>query len=493
MIYPVRRVVFVNFICFFICLEESPAQIHLPTGAKTASAVIGSRLIAQTSRTYNSYGLEIDTAAFYYSDSMFKMPNYYWDQTHFQLPRYKYDSMLGWRFVTSTGVYIPSVRDVMTYDPLHRPIARQFYFWDTVANHYGNPYNINTYSYDAMGNLVVDTEKLTPYFSVSGSWDSGAIYVTYDANRRVTSRLEKIRDALTGVYVNSARFAYVYDGNGDIASDTEYKWNNSANVWDNVEYDLFYNVANKPVKFSQIWWNKYTNSWENWNLYTYSYDASNNLTQSIYQYWESSSGSYSNMFRKSYYYNFNNDDTLLVEYNWLTTGTGTWGLNDCYLMSYDGNHNQVSWTHQNWGGVWENDSKVTCSYNSYNQVLTSIGYTWNADTAIWTPNNRTDCYYELYTYDPTGVKQATGKSEAKIKLYPSPANVILNIYIDLPVEQNASFTILDAFGNIWYQSEVLKIKTCDEQLSIANLPTGNYFVRVVSENTVLNERFLIVR
>ncbi len=71
-----------------------------------------------------------------------------------------------------------------------------------------------------------------------------------------------------------------------------------------------------------------------------------------------------------------------------------------------------------------------------------------------------------------------------ISLYPNPASTVLN----LKNAENATIQVYDVLGKMIFSQENISM---DEQINVANLQTGTYFMKISKDNLVATKRFLI--
>lgn len=107
-----------------------------------------------------------------------------------------------------------------------------------------------------------------------------------------------------------------------------------------------------------------------------------------------------------------------------------------------------------------------------------------------------DFNYPIYTnttlntlYEPTSIEKPLTET---LGLFPNPAQNVLNIEIPTALAgQGLRFECLDLTGKVVMSKE--NVQAGKTQLSVAELPQGWYFARVIGKNTLLNGKFVIVR
>ncbi len=85
------------------------------------------------------------------------------------------------------------------------------------------------------------------------------------------------------------------------------------------------------------------------------------------------------------------------------------------------------------------------------------------------------------------VKVDKYSSNPDIKLYPTPANDVLNIN-NIPLTKNAKINIYDIVGNIVYNSEI-NYNEKNKTLNISNLNDGVYFIKINADNFSYVKKF----
>lgn len=76
---------------------------------------------------------------------------------------------------------------------------------------------------------------------------------------------------------------------------------------------------------------------------------------------------------------------------------------------------------------------------------------------------------------------------ASLSVWPNPASSVINLSLSAP--QNANYTVVDVVGNTW--AEFSGAPT--SQLSIVDLPTGQYFVSTTVHGKAITQRFEVQR
>ena len=140
--------------------------------------------------------------------------------------------------------------------------------------------------------------------------------------------------------------------------------------------DITYNAANLPTNYTFQLWNGV--GWDNYLQLVFTYDANNNNTAQIIKLWDGSA--WTNYFQTVYTFNGNNDQTSELSQFW--TGFSWLNLSN-YLYTYDANHHLLTEIDQSWTGTaWLNDYKYTYTYSGDDQTV-ELTQTWNDVDAVW--------------------------------------------------------------------------------------------------------------
>lgn len=363
-------------------------------------------------------------------------------------------------------------------------------------------------SYDAFTDDW-DYDKRTDYQYTGSQYDNSYRSTkTYDASNRLATILDEQWNG--SAWENYIRGTVMYTGN-DIAGGTGEMWNGS--TWDPLYKTSFtYDGNHNLLTTTDEEWNgsSYDITYRNTMTYnassqvltstdeedqgsgldftyrtTYTYTGTQ-LTMEVEE--EYISGSWQNSSRILYTYDANNNAVTTETEQW---NGSSWDKDGKETRTFDGNHNMLTNIHANWtGSSYEPGIRITNTYNGYNQMLTQIIDAW--DGSAFVPSNGMPYfrnYYEMFNND---VKK-TAVQNASLKTYPVPAGNELNI--ELNFKQPAAFavTISDMTGKVmaaWTEQPVAQYR---KTINTANLPSGNYILRVSAGTEQLQQKLNIVK
>jgi hypothetical protein len=355
--------------------------------------------------------------------------------------------------------------------------------------------------------------KTTPKFDNSYTWtyDTGAYtnsyyYVqSFDANNNITSKIAEFWNGTS--WQNLSNTLYTYNSSNKMTTMILQNWNGTS--WAPVSQDVYsYNANGKLVIDQYQQWNSLTSMFDIASQRTYYYDASNNKINETDQVYSGGSPTYSNQW--AYTYSATNQ-LLTTTFN---TWTGVWSPSTLTTNTYDSSGNMInvlyqtydgvttSWVNstldiysgftgnhlpaldirQNWNGTgsgtWDNAIQYMFTYNSYGQMTSSTGQSWNIvgvfEFALGDP--MANYYYQTYG-TVNEVKSITNKG-GDAKLYPVPSSDVLNVDLTWNEAQAASIAIYDAQGKVVRQWSTPVATSYSSTVSVNNLSEGVYFMQI---------------
>jgi hypothetical protein len=142
-------------------------------------------------------------------------------------------------------------------------------------------------------------------------------------------------------------------------------------------HDLFKYSYDNKLNLTQDLYQYYdsTAGWVNSNLMQYSYDSFNRDTLAVNQSWDTFDLIWLLISKYSNTYDANNNLLYTLNSQWANPG---WVLSGRFLYTYDANNNTLERLSQWFDNPnWNNDSRATYTYDANNNLLTDIYETWN--------------------------------------------------------------------------------------------------------------------
>ncbi len=374
-------------------------------------------------------------------------------------------------FDTGTSAYVPSTRDLTTYNAQFYTLSRTYQTYDGTLFVNSTLY---AYEYDAQN-------RQTSY--TYSTWD-GAVWVgqtrtlsTYDANGLISATNQSY-NAVTSAWENTNRTVYTYDLTGKQESRLDQNWVGGA--WENSTREVYtYNTEGQlSLTLGQTW---SSGAWENSYEYTYQYNANGSYTLFISRQWVA--GAWENYYRYTYTYNSSNYmEANVLEY-WVA---GAWEKDSRQVITYVNGPNYDIYLFQDWdGALWVNDYRYEYTYDSYNNYDVTAYTVW--DGAAWVPSNRTFYYYE--SFEVVGISGPLAAKEAKV--FPNPFEGSLTIEFNATTAENAIFSLYDITGKQVATSQ-LQTVVGNNMLAVntADLQSGLYFYQLSSAGSTLKGKLI---
>ncbi len=350
--------------------------------------------------------------------------------------------------------------------------------------------------YDQSTNWIVDT----------GVYNNNYYYLqSFDANNNLLSTITQYWNGTA--WVNWTNVLYTYNSNNTKATAIYQSWGGAS--WVNNSQDVYsYNTTNQLFSDQNNVWNGLSMTFTPNTLKIYTYDASSNLISEVDQQYSTGSGwTYTN----EALYTYSGTELLTSTYN--SWSGSAWVSNYMYTNSYDTSgdlltnlyqtYSGTAWvnqslkvfsnftatgsnlaqteTDQTWdttgSGSWSNVNQYTYSYNSYGQMTSSIGESWNVGVG-WefaSGDPAAFYYYQTYSTINTGVKTVVNNA-GNVNIYPVPAQNILNIDLTWAQAQTATIAIYDMNGR---------------QINTLNVPMGTQYHGAVSVNNLADGMYVV--
>lgn len=376
----------------------------------------------------------------------------------------------------------------------------------------------------------------------------------YNANNLVSERIWLYPTAapLNSPLVNSRRSTYTYDANNNLIKEVEGKWNMTTSAWENFQQDLYvFNNGNLEKRTRQSWvnstWVNYTQAeytysnglnteyeytlWNTTNsqvtsknkvVYTYNagghmtmlvnqqYDlvnmvyedksrevhtlnGANNIMHTITELWDNGTSTWKNYNQLMYSYDANGRDYRDTFETWDDVNS-VWKPGLAYQYLYDANGNNIDYTMKRWNtdsSKYINSEQLLYDYNSFNQQTRYRTLTWDKTNNTWGIGSNdydTKYYYGLYTADVNNITSLP----AEVKLYPVPANNILNLAVQWKNAADFTVSITDIYGRTVKSWSENATPNYNRQIPVSDMPAGNYLISISNGNQTATKQFSVI-
>ncbi|PQJ36082.1 hypothetical protein BSZ35_17045 [Salinibacter sp. 10B] len=284
-----------------------------------------------------------------------------------------------------------------------------------------------TYEHDGSGRI---TRRLQELWTTSGWVNFEQVLFTYDGSGRLVTEIREGWSPAGMDWLDNVRITYTYNASGQLIEELEEF--PSGGVWIpqrqvTFAYDGSGNLIEEVLKTRNFLLNQLINFQRTTNTY-----SGGSLIQELLETWDTNSNGWENSELISYVYGGNSLaltsksghlPTVTVTEIW----TGTAWVNDTRSeLAYDSNDNLLEVLDQAWNaGVsgWENDSRLTFSYDSILPVeLTSftVAETDDAARLVWgTASETSNAGFEVqrridaeHTFESIGFVEGAGTTTA---------------------------------------------------------------------------------
>lgn len=123
---------------------------------------------------------------------------------------------------------------------------------------------------------------------------------------------------ITSSWINTSRYKFINDNNGNVLEKLDQKWDNSIADWVNdVNETYIYDANNNPTNYLRRVWENSNNQWENHSQFIATYNSNNQLLEKITQNWDHPNNDWINYSKYIYSYDLNFKPTVNYEQIWI--------------------------------------------------------------------------------------------------------------------------------------------------------------------------------
>lgn len=383
-----------------------------------------------------------------------------------------------WRVIKRTNTHIPS-----------NSSSFNVFLYDQQSDR-GSNYNNEVINYDEIliGNTLIGERS----YNGNDQLLSDDFYGTYTGD---LSRIEQA-DSFTysnGLLVRQDRYKHMSIGGSPVLG-----------MYQRIEY--VYNAQSLPATKSVTGYDGKGGVDPNviWNYYTY--NANGQLIQDSVRI--NRSGVWSEFQLYEISYNANGDTTLWERYDRDTFGNRV-AVSKQYFY-YNANGQLAGDSLVTYSGTFAyTTGRHTYAYNSSGQLIadtsrpsgfmmtnsvtaytyTSFGYYDEVTQGELKSNGTVDVYYiTKYEYElhwPVNVNELAGTVSEAVTLYPNPATNMLYI------ATSKAYTLGRIYNSM---GQMVKLVSANKkQVDVSELPSGNYYLQLTTDERALCERFTVIR
>ena len=287
----------------------------------------------------------------------------------------------------------------------------------------------------------------------------------------------------SGAWVSDEKYTYTYDASNNMTEDLYQYWDEDAEAWISDEKSTYtYDASNNMTEELYQYWDEDAEAWISDEKSTWAYDASNNMTEGLYQYWDGYAEAWISGYKSICAYDASNNMIEELEQYW-DEDAEAWISNYKYTCVYNASNNMTEDLYQYWdedAETWINDGKSIYAYDASNNMTEDLYQYWDEDAEAWVNSNK-------YTYAYDASNNMTEELSQYWDEY-AEAWVNDNKYTYAYDESNnATSGICQAWdGNAWYNQDIygLSVYYNNMQSEYTNIYAYRFTASYIKTGTV---------
>lgn len=351
-------------------------------------------------------------------------------------------------------------------------------------------YAVENQLFDAQDNII---------YNKAADWDNSLSmivdfsrnYFSYNTdNKRVKDSAQLWNDP---AWDDDIRTTYTYTASKMIATEITEQWDGTA--WVNANRTVYtYTAADKVATNEVQFW--MGSGWSPFAKLTNTYDAiTGTLTTELIEIDMASSGTLEPYVRTNYVYDAAKNAIIEDNQGW-NSSASVWENNFTMQNTFDASGNKTiaieSFRDDATGMITDTFSRNLYTYNAYKQMTSDESQQFDPATHafVTTPGDYRDTYY-YEEFSPAGIKE-NPEAKATVNLYPVPARDVLNITATMETAQAITLSVSDIQGRVMQTVSLPSAASVNTSISVANIPSGNYFIQLIGDKGAQVARQIIV-
>ncbi|MCW5909341.1 MAG: T9SS type A sorting domain-containing protein [Chitinophagales bacterium] len=277
------------------------------------------------------------------------------------------------------------------------------------------------------------------------------------------------------VWTNNFRYLHAYNAqNRDTSITLEY-WN--ANQWRGNQRTLQTLNANGQVTSTIT--QKYdttSGTYKNDYAHEFVYDGSNRIISDAYSIWNTGNNGWEGEWRKNYAYNTNGDLENILREDW-DVNSLQWYYYSLETYTYDAAHRLTNILSQKWiGSVLVNNNQNIFTYNTHGYITKWTFQVWDNNALAWKNNSE-----EFYWYQPNPFNGVEDVKQDNLSVFPNPSNSPVTF---VNADKNLPYEVYDMQGRLIVQGTLQPGTNniiLNEPKGMYLLKAGNAVARIVKE------------
>lgn len=349
--------------------------------------------------------------------------------------------------------------------------------------------NKNISNYDTFGNIVVVSSYYLDSSQQSSTLDSVGLTVDTLQNKLLKSR--HYYDYANNQWNLYNKSEYYWNTNNTIDSFYVYLWDKTNQVWLHNE-GRNYTYQNNDLKAEYyLQYNTGISDYDTVYIHDRTYSAGL-LTEVVIAYKALGTTLWENDTKYTLAYTGNSLVDTTKRYTWNNINSA-WELDIAEIRKYKNSLLDTLLRRVVTGGVLQNDKQYQFTYNSDDLLIRMVSKKWSTSSNQFNDWYINNYYYEKYSLvdSPNNVYNLSN-NRIVLDIYPVPARDV--IFIHFNTTNTVNVKIYNTAGKLMKETMLLPqgtIKANTNIISVADLPTGSYVIKV-SNNSFVESRLINV-
>ncbi len=269
------------------------------------------------------------------------------------------------------------------------------YFWRTNIGYWVNE-DLDLYYYDHNTDLIKWNRK---------HWDESYGYYWYDDyrvlytldNSLTMEELKQEYDLSGQTWNNYTLFTYAYDAQENMTEWSWQRWSEDISDWINFRLNQYlYNDSGRQIQSVSRTWDPESSRWLLSQKIETLYNEAGNDSLVLTSYWDSSDSVWSNLSRKTSLYDLSGNLVNVLMQVW-NDGSNAWINSSNSISQFDDDNHILETVYQHWNtnlSAWEDKTRTEYSYNELGMISYAVSSLWNTVNSTWGNTSRS-----IYEYD----------------------------------------------------------------------------------------------
>ncbi|MBU2650616.1 MAG: T9SS type A sorting domain-containing protein [Bacteroidetes bacterium] len=310
------------------------------------------------------------------------------------------------------------------------------------------------------GSLYLISTELYTWDENTWKVSSRTLY-TNDPQGTILEAMTQVWDPDGSVWVDFIHMVYTYNPNGmpsELFMEMYF-----GGFWMNASKFFFtWDAQNNLLNTLQQSWDMIGSVWVDEQKETYYYDAGYNILEILEEEWDGAA--WVNEYRELYYYNAQGQNSEKESYYW----DGAWVHDYHFIYTYGVTGLIDEELQEYWNGAnYVNHMKIFFTYDVSGRLTEELAMRWATKSKGWENEDRIQLTYGL-----VGTGDITTDHSLEINLFPNPASLYVNVVISGEVVQDEVFSLSTITGQTLLEIPVSEEKT--RTIDISRFSEGLY-------------------